>query len=79
MMCFLSQVYARDNDEGRRGSLIFRGRGSGGRSGPQKSTRRGQERSRPPQVIQLGLYRWRRGVAVTSLGVSTKLLYVGPG
>jgi len=25
------------------------------------------------------LSRWRRGVAVTSLGVSTKLLYVGPG
>jgi len=23
--------------------------------------------------------RWRRGVTVTSLGVSTKLLYVGPG
>jgi len=22
---------------------------------------------------------WRRGVAVTSLGLSTKLLYVGPG
>jgi len=22
---------------------------------------------------------WRRGVAVTSLGVSTNLLYVGPG
>jgi len=22
---------------------------------------------------------WRRGVAVTSLGVSTRLLYVGPG
>jgi len=25
------------------------------------------------------LLRWRRGVAVTSLGVSAKLLYVGPG
>jgi len=24
-------------------------------------------------------YSWRRGVAVTSLGVSTKLLYVGSG
>ena len=24
-------------------------------------------------------HRWRRGVAVTSLGESTKLLYVGPG
>jgi len=23
--------------------------------------------------------KWRRGVAVTSFGVSTKLLYVGPG
>jgi len=22
---------------------------------------------------------WRRGVAITSLGVSTKLLYIGPG
>jgi len=22
---------------------------------------------------------WRRGVAVTSLGVSTRLLYIGPG
>jgi len=22
---------------------------------------------------------WQRGVAVTSLGISTKLLYVGPG
>ena len=30
-------------------------------------------------VVTLLHYRWRRGVAVTSLGVSTKLLYVGPG
>jgi len=26
-----------------------------------------------------GILAWQRGVAVTSLGVSTKLLYVGPG
>jgi len=25
------------------------------------------------------IHRWRRGVVVTSLGVSAKLLYVGPG
>jgi len=25
-----------------------------------------------------GTNRWRRGIAVTSLGISTKLLYVGP-
>jgi len=30
-------------------------------------------------VVTLLHYRWRRGVAVTSLGISTKLLYVGPG
>jgi len=45
---------------------------------PAHQTR--QVRSGPMQSVQrVRTTPWQRGVAVTSLGVSAKLLYVGPG